>query len=238
MTQKGFTVALIGADGSGKSTLARRLSRMLPGSTEYLYFGINPDASGTLLPTTRLIRAMRRSRGLPTAYAGPRQFSAAVKVRRGGTRLAASSLGLVRRWLRLQNLLIEEWYRQVCERRARRRGATVILDRPFFFDYYAHDVSDWSGRRSSLRRIHGWFLSHLPLPDLVILLDAPPHVLYGRKPEGSLADVTRRRGEYLAISQALPIVRRVDAARALEEVAEDVMRMISEEMSRRRAGRG
>ncbi len=233
MRRRGLSVALIGADGSGKTTLARHLSHKLPGATLYLYFGINPEASETLLPTTRFVRAMRRARGVAAARGGPRQFRSTASLERERPWFSAASLALARRWVRLLNQLFEEWYRQVCERRARSRGAIVILDRHFFFDYYAHDMTDRFGRRSLLRRLHGWFLSLLSLPDLVILLDAPPHVLYERKPEGRPADVARRREEYIEISEAFSLVRRVDAARALEEVEADVIRLISNEISRR-----
>lgn len=238
MRRGGITVALIGADGAGKTTLAHRLTEKLPGPTLYLYLGINPDASSTALPTTRAIRAFRRSRGNRVEQGGPRQFTTKHHGERDVASLAGSALRLVRGWVRLLNLLLEEWYRQRHARRAKAQGTTVILDRHFFFDYYAHDVTDLSGRRSPLRRIHGWFLSLLPLPDLVLLLDAPPNVLYARKPEGSPADVARRRGEFLEISKAFGNVRRVNAARPRPEVEQEVIAIISDELLRRGIVRG
>ena len=238
MRHGGITVALIGADGAGKTTLAHRLREKLPGPTLYLYLGINPEASSTALPITRAIRALRRSRGVAVEQGGPREFTTKHHLERDAPSFAGSALGLVRRWVRLLNLLLEEWYRQLHARRARAQGTTVILDRHFFFDYYAHDITDLSGRRSPLRRIHGWFLSLLPLPDLVVLLDAPPNVLYARKPEGSFADVARRRGEYLEISKAFGNVRRVNAARSRTEVEQEVFGIISDEILRRGFFRG
>lgn len=231
MRRSGFTIALIGADGAGKTTLAHHLAENLPGPTLYLYLGINPEASTTVLPLTRFLWALRHSGRADLGCGGPRRFGTTPRQdRRRGPLPLRSARGFIQGWVRLLILLLEEWYRQVHARRARTRGATVILDRHFYFDYYAHDVTDLSGRRSLFRRIHGWFLTLLPLPDLVLILDAPPHVLYGRKPEGELADIVRRREEYLAIARAFPNVRVIDAARSPEEVEGEVVDIISSEI--------
>jgi hypothetical protein len=39
---------------------------------KYLYMGVNPDSSNHLLPTTRLVHALRRARGARPDTAGPR----------------------------------------------------------------------------------------------------------------------------------------------------------------------
>ena len=67
-----FTVALIGPDGAGKTTIGRRLEQTLPLPVRYVYMGINYEASNHVLPTTRLIRAARRARGVGPDTAGPR----------------------------------------------------------------------------------------------------------------------------------------------------------------------
>src|SRR2546429_8516470 len=59
-------VALVGADGAGKSTIGRRLAATLPLPIKYLYMGDNADSANRLLPTTRLLRLVRRvARGRP-----------------------------------------------------------------------------------------------------------------------------------------------------------------------------
>ncbi len=57
------TVALIGADGAGKSTIGRRLAATLPLPAKYLYMGDNADSANRLLPSTRLLRLLRRVAG-------------------------------------------------------------------------------------------------------------------------------------------------------------------------------
>lgn len=216
-------MALIGADGAGKTSLAHWLAGRLPGPTLYVYMGINSDASSIMLPTTRLIRAVKLTIGANTSQGGPRRASSERQGREHSVRLYV--LLLVRRWLRLVNLLAEEWYRHLVERRARAAGATVLRDRDYFFDYYSHDILH-SSRRTPLRRLHGWFLHQLPRPDLTILLDAAPEVLYARKPEGDFDDVAARREEYLKICELFPQVFRIDVGRPIDVVETDVLRTV------------
>ena len=72
MTRRGFTLALIGPDGAGKTTVARRLAEVLPLPVTYLYMGVSPESSNLLLPTTRLVHAVRRARGVGPDTGGPR----------------------------------------------------------------------------------------------------------------------------------------------------------------------
>ena len=100
--------------------------------------------------------------------------------------------------------MAEEWFRQIIVRSYVRRGFVVLLDRHFYFDYYAHDVTakglPW------INRLHGWMLEELyPKPDLTLCLDAPAEVLWKRKAEGSPKEVARRREEYLQLNGVIPL---------------------------------
>jgi thymidylate kinase len=224
MTRRGFTVALIGPDGAGKTTVARRLEELLPFRVEYLYMGVNPDSSNRLLPTTRVLHALRRRRGDKPDTSGPRDSRAAEPVTPRGP--VKRGLRSARSFMRLGNRLAEEWHRAFVAAMHRRRGEVVVFDRHFFADYYAYDVAVKPHRTAS-RRLHGFILARLyPKPDLVIYLDAPAEVLLERKGEGTLESLERRRREYLELGAVLHGFAVVDANRPLEVVVRDVAEAI------------
>jgi thymidylate kinase len=221
-SRRGFTVALIGCDGAGKTTVARALERDGELPVRYLYMGVSAESSNRLLPTTRLVQAVRRAR--PDA-SGPVERPTGPPRRRGGRARAA---------LRLANRLAEEWYRQLLAARYRSRGHIVVFDRHFLADYHATDVAA-AGRPMS-RRIHGWMLAHAyPRPDLAVFLDAPPEVLYARKGEGTIASLTRRRADYLDLAHApgMGEFAVVSAMQPLGAVVDEVAGLIRERATRR-----
>ena len=209
----GRTIALIGSDGAGKSTVARAVVRHLPYDAGYLYMGVNLEASPVMLPTTRLVLALKRLRG-----------------RRADMTLAppepsrnAGPLSTARRLVRMTNWLAEEVYRAVLARRMQRRGVVVVFDRHFFCDYYASAIAPSDTPRPMDVRIHGYILQHwYPRPDLTLLLDAPAELLVARKAEGTLEGATRRRQEYRALGDVLPAFQILAADRPLETVIQDV----------------
>jgi predicted ATP-grasp superfamily ATP-dependent carboligase/thymidylate kinase len=220
----GLTVALVGPDGAGKTTVARRLADVLPRRVTYLYMGVNPDSSNVLLPTTRLVHAVRRASGASPDTGGPRDSRRpdAPPPRSRGRRLLRSG----RSFLRLANRLAEEWQRALIASVERRRGSIVVFDRHFFADYYAYDVAA-VGRRPYSRRLHGYVLARLyPRPDLVVYLDAPPETLLQRKGEGTLESLARRRREYLELGDVMNNFSVVDADRPLDAVVDDVVALV------------
>ncbi|MDQ3866205.1 MAG: AAA family ATPase [Actinomycetota bacterium] len=223
-TERRFTVALIGPDGAGKTTIGRRLEEALPMPAKYLYMGVSKDSSNRMLPTTRLVRAIKRARGAGPDTGGPpdpRRLQDR-RPKQLPRRIRASA----RAGARLTNRLAEEWYRQLLTSWYVHRGQIVIFDRHFFSDYYAYDVA--GGRRRPLsRRIHGFVLARVyPKPDLVIYLDAPAEILLARKGEGTLESLSRRRNEYLALAPVTKHFFLVDASRPVDEVTRDVVRIV------------
>jgi len=218
-----FTVALIGPDGAGKTTIARELERVLPGRAKYVYMGVNWDASGHLLPTTRLLRAIRRARGAGPDLGGPPDVSEVDgPPRPTGRRFRHAA------WagLSLLNRFGEEWYRQALAWWYVRRGTIVVFDRHFFADYYAHDVAT-AKRRTAGQRLHGFLLSRVyPKPDLVIFLDAPAELLHERKAEGTLEALERRREEYLRLAADMSDIAVIDASRPLDTVTGEVAEVV------------
>jgi len=221
-----FTVALVGADGAGKSTVGRRVAATLPLPVRYMYMGDNPESANWSLPTTRLLRALRRLRGLPPPHHGPpdpERAAAGARPPRRGT--LARALATAKDVARLANRLAEEWYRQAVAWQFVQRGYVVLFDRHFYADYYAHHIAQEGQPLAA--RLHGLMLARVyPRPDLVVCLDAPAEVLLARKSEGTLASLERRRLEYFAIRDHVAHFAVVDASRPVDVVAQEVTTLI------------
>jgi len=225
-----ITVALIGPDGAGKSTISELLEREpMPAPVKRIYMGVNLQASGLMLPTTRLVLAVKSARGRRTDLAAP----SADPVAGGGSPAHRAVRGTLR-GVRMVMWLAEEWFRQLVAEYHRRRGAIVVFDRHFYADYYHADIA--AGRRPLSSRVHGFLLKHAyPKPDLVICLDAPGSVLFERKHEASAEWLERRRHQYLQLAHEVPHFAVVDVDRPLEAVTRDVASVISEFVEKRRA---
>jgi thymidylate kinase len=76
----------------------------------------------------------------------------------------------------------------------------------------------------------------VPGPDFVILLDAPPDVLWKRKKEVPLEEVARQQEAYVQLARTLPTAAIVNAEQPPAEVIHDVLQAIVEHLARR-AGR-
>jgi thymidylate kinase len=222
--RRAFTVALIGPDGAGKSASSERLGEVLPLPVKRIYMGVNPEASATALPTTRLVFAVKRARRrTPEADRSTRQRDLP-RPPAGSLRRGAAALKSV---ARLVAWVSEEWFRQCVAWYHTRRGSIVVFDRHFFVDYYHSDVGSSSDERPFSSRIHGFLLDRVyPKPDLTICLDAPADVLRSRKQEAPVEWLERRRQQYLTLAEVLPHFVVVDAAQPLADVTRDVARAI------------
>jgi hypothetical protein len=225
-----FSVALIGPDGAGKSAISQRLeSEPMPAPVKRIYMGVNLEASGLMLPTTRLALAVKQARGRrpdmvgPSVSAAPVTGSPARRAATGGARV-----------VRLLLWLAEEWFRQLVAQYHIRRGAIVVFDRHFFADYFHVDDAA-GGARSLTARLHGLLLRRAyPRPDLVICLDAPGEVLFARKQEASVEWLEQRRAQYRQLADHVPHFVVVDADRPIETVTKDVVSAITDFSEKRR----
>jgi thymidylate kinase len=219
-----FTVALIGPDGAGKTTIGRRLEHTLPLPVKYIYMGVNTGSSNSMLPTTRLIAAIKRACGAKPDTTGPPDPDRVRTRPKGVARRTAVGL---KEALGMANRMSEEWFRQGLAWYWAHRGYIVIFDRHFYVDYYAYDIANNGKERPFFSRLHGFMLDRVyPKPDLVIYLDAPATVLFARKGEGTLKALEHRRQEYLQLRDVLRNFEIVDASRLAEEVERDVREQI------------
>jgi len=226
-----ISVAIIGPDGAGKSTLTRRLEdEGLSAPVKRIYMGVNLEASGLMLPTTKLLLAVKSLRGRRSDMRAPTEdpsSAAAGPVRR--------TVKVGSRGVRMLMWLAEEWFRQLVAQYYIARGYIVVFDRHFYADYYHADVAAQNAR-SLASRLHGIVLRHAyPKPDLVICLDAPGRLLFERKGEASVDWLERRRGEYLQLAGVFPEFVVVDVDRPQDVVTSEVATVINEFIEKRRA---
>lgn len=230
---RGLTAAIVGPDGAGKTTVARHLHTMLPVPAAYLYMGVSAESSNHLLPTTRLVRFLRRRKGV--VERGPRIPPPAGSV---PSRPKASPGRQLRAAARLANRVAEESYRQGLASWHRRQGRVVLLDRHVFADYYLHDV-DAPGPLPLSRRLHGLFVSRvLPPPDLLLYLDVPAELLFERKGEGTVEVLEQMRHNYAQLAGVVPAFETIDGTRPVDEVAAEAAQRILRRLDRSAGGAG
>lgn len=251
-----FSIALIGPDGAGKTTIARLLPERLPMRTTYLYMGVAAESSNKLLPTTRVIeaikarrRAARATEGAAAGVAAAEPAVPAAEAPTATTSPANPSPGgkagdqHVTSTRRRRNGPLKAGIRAVggglrlgnrlAEEWYRQALAwshqargEVVLFDRHF--YIDYHAADIAGAPTSgRRRFHGWMLQHTyPRPDLVVYLDAPADVLLARKGEGTLESIARRQADYLSLADEVEHFAVVDANRPLETVIDDVVEAI------------
>jgi thymidylate kinase len=114
------------------------------------------------------------------------------------------------------------WWRYLQAQYQQARGRVVIFDR-YTYDALLPPRPPYAW----LKAPYLWLIAHAcPAPDMVLVLDAPSAVIYGRKAEQSLEDTHHERHQFLALAQRLPQLQIVDAHRAQDAVRVDVTERI------------
>jgi len=220
----GLWVAFLGPDGSGKTTVAFRIEQDLASAFSSIkWYQRRPLGYSSWRWVMKKYREQYSSppdRGLSAANA---------KVHRDEPlRGLFISLGKLGFWWAFSVLghLVEIRPRLVDH-------TLVIFDRYFwdllvYPDHYRYGGPLWLAR----------FASRLiPRPHIVILLDAPPEVVQARKQEVPFEESARQREAYLKVLDGLSNGHVVDASRSLDEVVDEVERVVLGYMADRTARR-
>jgi thymidylate kinase len=225
------SIALVGIDGAGKSTIASAVAARLGVPARVVYMGVNVETSSLMLPTTRLLLALKQRRGgRPDMVAN---FGRDCR----GVRASVVTAGRLAVWVS------EEWFRQAVALWHQARGRVVIFDRHFAADERADDAALSRGGRSSCwaARLHEFVLDRLyPRPDLIVALDGPAATLLARKTEADDTDVDTleaRRRAYLDLARTTPGSAVVDATGPLDDVVAVVTATIQSFLAGRAATR-
>ncbi len=217
------TVALIGVDGAGKTTIANKLLETFPLPLKYIYMGLNIESSNYKLPTSRLILYLKlraiKKKAAKTGNTDPAYLTTHHVAHRKQKR---GNVGTV---FRTFNRFAEAWYRLLIAWFLQARGHLVLYDRYILFDM-APNVGQEGLQHPAERILYQILTRFYPEPDMVIFLEAAPEILFERKPEASVAYLTRKTAAILAQGQKMKNFVRVDAAQPLEQVYADVSRHI------------
>lgn len=196
----GLMVAFTGPDGSGKSTLAGAVAQWLGGKVDVLpvYFGSGQGPASFLRWSLQVIAGIagRKRYRLPNRGECAGSGTAGVNVRK------EAFWWIVGRTLWAVTLSLEKRRTLRRARRAQGRGMVVVCDRfpqnqvMGFMD--GPLLAHWRDHRSgALRTLARW--ERVPYewaevhpPDVVIHLNVSPEVALRRKPEMSIAEISRR----------------------------------------------
>jgi thymidylate kinase len=206
----GMTVVLCGADGSGKSTAAR---------------AIVDGLSGTF-PSAKV----RHFHWKPPLFSGGRQAARSPTTAPHGQPARNPAVSLCYFGFHWLEFLLGSLF---LIRPVTFRGGLVLIDR-FYYDFFVDQRRYRLRVPQSIIRLGHFFLKK---PDLVVLLDAPPDVLQGRKQEVPLAETERQRTAYRDLVQSLSMGRVIDATQPPERVGTDINRAILDFMAERASKR-
>jgi thymidylate kinase len=222
----GLMVTFLGVDGAGKSTVIPRVERDLsPAFAHTKRYHKRSFRSALNWMRPRQIGEYR-----PQARSAHSEESKFIHDphTRPPRRLAASLAKLAFWWVDYGLL---GYATDIYPSLAR---STLVL-----FDRYYHDlIVDAKRYRYGGPMWAVQLVSRLiPRPDLVILLDAPPEVLYARKQEFPFAEARRQREAYLDLVKGLSNGYVIDASKPLDQVVAEAEQVILEYLARRTARR-
>jgi thymidylate kinase len=207
--KRGALIAFIGPDGCGKSSITEALReefRRATLATDVVYLG---PWGQHKLPLHDIMRKLNIKPYSPKEKNG---------------KASALQLSAVRRFVHFCKgtvfyllLAVELWFRYCALALPKlRRGRIVLADR------YIYDLMIGYKNRPlhSHKRLRAWLCRHYPKPDLAILLDATPEVIYGRKPQFDLSQLDYIRRSYHELRAKFDL-QTLDTSVSVETTRED-----------------
>ena len=122
---------------------------------------------------------------------------------------------------------------QLTVRPAKARASFVMNHRYLLDAMVDRKRYRYSGPQWLLKAL--WTIS--PKPDLIVLLDADPKIIWERKKEVALEETIRQRDEYRALIEPLKFSRIVEASQPIEKVVGEVDRIVLDLLANRVAKR-
>ena len=226
------SVALIGGDGSGKTTVAKNFVQTSKLPSKYLYMGLSTLKSSPAFPTTLLIRYFKMRSYKKSGNSNSEQYedpSFTQDYHHNPTKRSD-----IWHSIRSVNYLIDVLYRQVYSWIYQLQGYLVIYDRHFLFMAAPEYRGEQKEYQHWIDHALYWIFDRIyPKPNLVVFLDAPPEILYARKPEGKLDYLEKRRIATLEQGKKMQNFICIDATQSLENVGNEFERIIFNIFSRK-----
>lgn len=225
------SVALVGGDGSGKTTIATSFVQSGKVPSKYLYMGLSTLNSRPAFPTTLLIRYFKKRaimKSMDSDLSLPEPKSFMENYHHNPTKRSD-----VWHAIRSLNYLIDVLYRQIFSWVYQLRGYLVIYDRYYLFMTAPEYRDRQQVNRHWIDKTLYWIFDRLyPKPDLVVFLDAPPEILYARKPEGNIDYLEKRMIATIEQGKKMHNFVIIDASHSLDYVKVEFENIIMESFAK------
>lgn len=207
----GYAIAFLGTDGSGKSTLIDNvrptIEQMLHGKVHYEHLRPN------LLPALAQLAGKPKKTGPTTNPHGGKQAGWVASLARFFYYYIDYMLGF---WAKIYPILVK-------------RQAIVFFDR-YYYEYMIDQKRCAVRLLPGFARFFSWFI---PKPDLILCLGGDPEKIFARKPETSLAEVTRQVNELKAFCSQNRRAVWIDTTTGINESRDAALNAIMERMANR-----
>jgi thymidylate kinase len=211
LSPPGFSIAILGSDGSGKTTIIDSITKPLSQSVHkaFYYEHMRPN----LIPNIASLFGKKVTKEEIAAPQSSKPSGAIGSI----LRLSYYSFDyLAGYWLKVYPKMVK-------------KSCIWVFDR-YYYDYLIDPL------RARIN-LPSWFIKSflffLPQPDLILCFGADPKIIYNRKPELSLEELTRQNVILRDIVSKNTKAKWMDSNCSIEEMVDKVMTEITNQMSDR-----